>query len=114
MMAANGGHDMTNPTPQPEAKADAAPAIDFDQIWEAVKTLPKGKLRKLRTLVTALLFKRRPLTKLDELDFLLLKDGLIRRIPRPPTAEDIARFRSWVPIQIEGEPLSEQIIRERR
>jgi hypothetical protein len=111
-MALKGEPDMA--TTEPDSQAASAPAIGFDQIWEAVKTLPKGQLRKLRTLLTSLILKPRPLTKSDELVFGMLKDGLISRIPPPPTPESIARFRSWVPIQIEGEPLSETIIRERR
>lgn len=41
---------------------------------------------------------------------LLLEKGLIRSIPRQMTDEEF----DFEPIEIEGEPLSEQIIRERR
>ena len=50
----------------------------------------------------------------DELDRLLLAQGVISRIPPKPTAEDIARFQAWKPIKIEGKPLSETIIEDRR
>jgi Arc/MetJ-type ribon-helix-helix transcriptional regulator len=51
---------------------------------------------------------KRPLTP-DELNQQLLADGLISQLPNP--AEDID---DDVPIAIQGEPLSETIIRERR
>jgi len=38
--------------------------------------------------------------------------GLVRRIPPPIT--DFAPYRDWRPVEIEGEPLSETIVRERR
>ena len=51
---------------------------------------------------------------LDELDRRLLAKGVISRIPPPPTEADIERWRSWKPIQIEGKPLSETVIEDRR
>ena len=48
---------------------------------------------------------------LDELDRQMLADGLMSQLPN--TAEDI-NDEDEPPIEIEGEPLSETIIRERR
>jgi hypothetical protein len=87
--------------------------ITFDQVWEAVKTLPPGQRRRLRKLLEALRFKRQPLTPEDELDLLLLKDGVIDRVPRPPTEAEVKAFREYKPIDVEGKPLSETIIEER-
>jgi hypothetical protein len=44
----------------------------------------------------------------------MLRKGIIRQIPRPPTPEDIARYDSWVPVEIEGKPVSESLIEDRR
>ncbi len=50
----------------------------------------------------------------DEVNRRLLARGTISRIPDPPTSEDVERRREWKPIAIEGKPLSEIIIEERR
>jgi putative addiction module CopG family antidote len=49
----------------------------------------------------------------DEAEFerRLVAEGLLSRVPSP---QDPARSRSFEPIRIEGEPLSETVIRERR
>ncbi len=73
-----------------------------DAIAEAV-----GLLRQ-RTQETR--FQRKPLTP-DELNRQLLEAGLLSQIPPRP---DPATFQEFSPIVIQGEPLSETIIRERR
>lgn len=88
--------------------------LSFDQVWEVIQTLTPSQQRRLRKLLDALRFKRQPLTPEDELDLLLLKDGVIDRIPRPPTEADIKAFEEYKPVPIEGKPLSETIIEERR
>ena len=90
------------------------PALSFDQIWEAVKTLTPRQQRRLRRLLDALRVMSRPRTADDEVTLLLLKDGLIRRLPRPLTEADIQAFREYTLIHVEGKPLSETIIEERR
>ena len=42
----------------------------------------------------------------------MLEDGLVTRIP-PPIA-NYARHRNWTPVEVQGKPLSETIIEERR
>jgi putative addiction module CopG family antidote len=53
---------------------------------------------------------RKPLTP-DELNRQLLEAGLLSEIPPRP---DPATYQEFSPIVIQGEPLSETIIRERR
>jgi len=53
---------------------------------------------------------RKPLTP-DELNRQLLEAGLLSQIPPRP---DPATYQEFAPIIIDGEPLSETIIRERR
>jgi Arc/MetJ-type ribon-helix-helix transcriptional regulator len=55
--------------------------------------------------------KQKPLTP-DELNQRLLASGLVTRLPNP--ADDVDDDADDFPIVIEGEPLSETIIRERR
>jgi hypothetical protein len=88
--------------------------LNFDQVWEAVKTLTPRQQRRLRKLLDALRFKHPPLSPEDELQLLLLKDGVIDHIPRPPTEAEIKAFDEYKPVPIEGKPLSETVIEERR
>jgi hypothetical protein len=96
-------------------------AMNVDQVWEAVRNFTPEQLQRLRTFLDALLEnpallrkKAEELTPEDKVTLALLKDGLLSKIPRPPTEEDIKRFREFKPVEIEGEPLSETIVRERR
>jgi hypothetical protein len=78
----------------------------FQRLAEDVKQLSPEEQAELRKLLEKLL--------LDELDRRLLARGVISRIPPPPTEADIERWESWKPIKIEGKPLSETIIEDRR
>lgn len=84
--------------------------LNFDRVWEAVKTLTPHQQRRLRKLLDALRYTQQPLSPEDELQLLLLKDGAIDRIPRPPTEADIKAFAEYQPVPIEGKPLSKTII----
>lgn len=50
----------------------------------------------------------------DLADAALLKNGIISHIPSPPTEADIARFRNFKPVKVEGKPISESLIEDRR
>ncbi len=88
--------------------------LNFDQVWEAVKTLTPRQQRRLRKLLDVLRVKQLPLTPEDELQLLLLKDGVIDHISCPPTEAEIKAFEEYQPVPIEGKPLSETVIEERR
>lgn len=88
--------------------------LNFDQIWEAVKTLTPHQQRSLRKLLDVLRFQHPPFTPEEELRLLLLKDGVIDHIPRPFTEADRKAFEEYKPVSIEGKPLSETIVEERR
>jgi CheY-like chemotaxis protein len=104
----------------PEKREASAATVDFDSVWEAVRTLRPQELERLRRLIDALLANPAlqvsddRLTKEDRLDLILLKKGLLGRIPPPPTEGDLKAFREWKPLPLEGKPLSETIIEERR
>jgi hypothetical protein len=70
--------------------------------------------QRLHKLLDALRYMHQPLTPEEQLQLLLLKDGVIDQIPRPPTEADMRAFQEYEPVPIEGKPLSETIIEERR
>jgi hypothetical protein len=88
--------------------------LSFDQIWEGVKKLTPIQQQRLRRLLDALRFERQPLSPGDELNLVLLKGGVIDRIPPPPTEADNKAFDEYTPVPVEGKPLSETIVEERR
>ncbi len=97
------------------------PSPNYDQVFELVRTLQPDELQHLRNLIDTLLENpallgkaEEQLTPEDRVDLALLKKGLLSRIPPPLTEEEIREFEAFKPIPIEGEPLSETIIRERR
>jgi hypothetical protein len=89
-------------------------ALSFDQLWQAVQKLTPSQQRRLRKLLDALRFTQQPITPEDELQLLLLKDGVIDHIPRPLTEAEIRASQKYQPVPIEGKPLSETVIEERR
>lgn len=89
-------------------------ALNFDQVWQAVQTLTPRQQRRLRKLLDALSFMHQPLTPEEQLQLFLLKDGVIDQVPRPLTEADRQAFQEYKPVPIEGKPLSETVIEERR
>jgi hypothetical protein len=89
-------------------------AVNFDNLWETVKMLTPSQQRRLRRLLDALRFKQPPFSPEDELNLLLLKDGVIDRILSQPTEADNKVFDEYIPVPFDGKPLSETIIEERR
>jgi len=75
-------------------------ASSDEAITEAVRLLRQKKLEAERTAATP-----------DEINRQLLEAGLLSHIPIRP---DPVTYREFSPIAIEGEPISETIIRERR
>lgn len=88
--------------------------LNFDQVWQAVQTLTPRQQQRLQKLLDALRFMHQPLTPEEQLQLLLLKDGVIDQVPRPPTEADMRAFQEYEPVPIEGKPLSEIVIEERR
>ncbi len=88
--------------------------VDFDQIWEAVKRMDASHRRRLHNLLRALRFKPQPLTPQDELELLLLKEGVIDHIPRPLTEVDLQAFQAYQPVPVQGKPVSETVVEDRR
>ena len=51
---------------------------------------------------------------LNEAERALLAAGLVTRFPAAPTEDDVRRFRAWRPVRIDGPPVSETVVEERR
>jgi len=97
------------------------PSPNYDQVFELVRTLELDELRHLRNLIDTLLEDPKwlgktqdQLTPLDKMDLAMLKAGTMSRPPRAPTEAELKAMREWKPIEIQGKPLSETIIEERR
>lgn len=80
-------------------------------IKRAVKDEPQEETEALREPVDELLTDQEEIAE-DELEQMLLKAGLLSKIPPPIT--DFTNYRKRRPIKVKGKPVSETIIEERR
>ena len=81
------------------------------EILTEIQKLPFGEIQKVSQSVNQLLDKDDLEKREQEFAEYLLQNGAIEKIP--PRDETDAEFDKFEPIEFEGEPLSEQIIRER-
>lgn len=88
--------------------------ITIEQIEREVKMLSSEDLRKVRELVDSLLEngEAKPAMTEEEFEKHLAEEGFITEY-KPPI-KDFSRYENYKPVKVEGEPLSETIIRERR
>ena len=85
---------------------------NLDRIREEVKALTPEEQRRLRDMVDELLVKNAPKMTEEEFEQHLLKKGVISRIP--PRIRDANFEANRKLIKVEGKPVSEIIIEERR
>jgi hypothetical protein len=99
-------------SPAREGRTDMA-TFDFDQVWKAVRALDPEQQQRLRNLLDILLARdEKVFSDEDEAELELLKEGILDYVP--PAPMDQKSFEEWKPIAIEGKPLLETIIEERR
>jgi len=84
----------------------------LDRLFEEVKTLTPEEQRSLRDLVDQLLATSAPELTEDEVERHMLDKGIISRIP--PRIRDASFYANRKPVEVEGKPVSEIIIEERR
>lgn len=86
----------------------------IERIEHEVRTLSAEDLRKVRELVDSLLEKQEPKPTMTEEEFAqhLYEKGIIGKPPPPIT--NFSRYETYERVKVEGEPISETIIRERR
>lgn len=85
---------------------------NLDRLIEQVKTLTLDEQRSLRDMVDELLVKSAPTMTEEEFEQHLLRKGVISRIP--PRIRDTSFYANRKLIEVEGKPVSEIIIEERR
>ena len=85
---------------------------NLDRVFEEAKTLTPDEQKSLRNLIDELLATTAPRVTEDEFEQHLLKKGIISRIP--PRIRDASFYAERKLIEVEGKPLSEIIIEERR
>ena len=87
--------------------------VTIDQIESGVKQLSPKDLRKVRELVDSLLENGESKPTMTEEEFAqhLYEKGFIGKPPLPIT--DFSRYENYKPVEVEGEPVSETIIKER-
>ncbi len=87
--------------------------ITVEKIESEVKQLSAKDLRKVRELVDSLLEMKVEKPQMTEEEFAqyLYQKGIIGKPPPPIT--DFSRYENYEPVKVEGEPVSETIIKER-
>lgn len=85
---------------------------NVDRLFEEVRALTPEEQRSLRNLVDQLLASSGPRTAEEELEQRLLAKGIINRIPS--RVRDADFYANRKPVEVEGKPVSEIIIEERR
>ena len=85
---------------------------NLDRLFEEVKTLTPDEQSSLRDMLDELVSTNAAQMTEDEFEQLLLDKGIITRIP--PRIRDASFYANRQPIEVEGKPVSEIIIEERR
>lgn len=86
--------------------------VTLEKVLEEVKGLSLEEQRRLRDFLGAELLRPSSETKEEELDQVLLWEGIISEIPRP--IDDLTPYRNRKLIKVKGKPMSETILEERR
>ncbi len=87
--------------------------VTVEQIVNEVRTLSAEDLRKVRNAVNSILETKETESPMTEQEFAqyLYEKGVIGKPPPPLT--DFSRYENYKPVRVEGEPVSETIIKER-
>ena len=85
---------------------------NLDRLFEEVKTLTPDEQSSLRDMIDELVSTNALNMSSDELERHLLDKGIISRIP--PRIRDAGFYANRKPIEVDGKPVSEIIIEERR
>lgn len=85
----------------------------FEQLCHEVKALSHEELQRLQMFLEVLLASAgQQLDEDDQAELKMLVDGVVDHVPWPRL--DRKSIESWKPVEIEGKPLSETILEERR
>jgi hypothetical protein len=87
----------------------------LDKVKEEVKSLAPEELQEVRELVDSLLSEVSEDEREAAFECDLAAEGFISPAnPLTATEEEVRQYRAYKPITVEGQPLSETIIEERR
>lgn len=87
--------------------------MSVTEILEAVRALSPAEQEQVKALLDTLPTSTEPLMTEDEFEHYLAAKGVIT-LPQPMTEDDWREEEGWQPIEVEGKPLSQIIIEERR
>lgn len=87
--------------------------MSVNEVLDAVRALSPEEQAQVRALLDSLQGAPAPLMTEDEFARHLAAKGVVT-LPEPMTEEDIAEEDEWEPIEVQGTPLSQMIIEERR
>jgi hypothetical protein len=85
---------------------------NFNKVLEQVKALSAEEQRQMRTLLDTLLAPPGAPPTEEEFERTLVTAGLLS-IPKPQDL-DVKRYRQYKPVAVQGKPVSETLIEERR
>lgn len=85
----------------------------LERILEEVRTLSYEEKARLRDAIDNLLGDYERRSKEEELVRLLQAEGVVAQIPARKSS-DVDRYRAWKPVEVQGKPLSETVVEERR
>lgn len=88
-------------------------STNVERVLDQIRTLTEEEQQQVRVALNSR-DTTKPVMTEDEFEQHLLASGVITEIPPPPTKADIEAFRNYKPITVEGKPVSETIIEERR
>ena len=87
---------------------------NLSKIFEAALALSDTERRELRRLLDERASQHSEAQDEQRLDQLLRERGVVRTVPPKPTPQALARFKAWRPIEMPGDSLSDELIRDRR
>ena len=89
-------------------------SANVERVLAEIRALPPEEQRQVQERLTEILTQPQPAMTEEEFEQHLVEEGVLSAVRPRLTEEDIARFRSYKPIQVEGKPVSETLIEERR
>jgi len=109
------GHKASRSPRGKRSKKAKGKAVDLDRVIELARHLPREEQERLRGLLNHWLSVpvRAPtaLTE-DEVEAKLLAEGILDYVP--PPIKDLSAFKGRKLVRVQGKPLSETIVEERR
>lgn len=88
-------------------------STNVERVLNQIRAMTAEEQRQVRVALNSTETAKSPMTE-DEFEQHLLASGVITEIPQAPTDAEIEAFRNYKPITVEGKPVSETIIEERR